>query len=80
MLLLMRSLPLSFALNSVPRMLEMAFQSFRISKFSGGPCPGQTPPRLRGLTAPCSYSRLSFSNQLPTPNFIETPEPLFRHV
>ena len=31
------------------------------------------PPRLRGLTAPCSYSRLLFSNQLPTSNFIETP-------
>ena len=30
------------------------------------------PPRLRGLT-PCSYSRLLFSNQLPTSNFIETP-------
>ena len=36
MLPLMRSLPLSFALNLMPRMLEMAFQSFRISKFSGG--------------------------------------------
>ena len=31
------------------------------------------PLRLRGLTAPCSYGRLLFSNQLPTPNFIETP-------
>ena len=31
------------------------------------------PPRLWGLTAPCSYSRLLFSNQLPTSNFIETP-------
>ena len=49
--------------NLVPRMLEMAFQSFQISKFSD-------PPRL---TAPCSYSRLLFSNQLPTSNFIETP-------
>ena len=28
--------------NLVPRMLEMAFQSFRIFKFSGGACP-QTP-------------------------------------
>ena len=28
--------------NLVPRMLEMAFQSFQISKFSGGACP-QTP-------------------------------------
>ena len=32
------------------------------------------PPRLRGLTTPCSYSQLFFSNQLPTSNFIETPE------
>ena len=31
-------------------------------------------PRLRGLTAPCSYSRLLFSNQLPTSNFIDTPD------
>ena len=31
------------------------------------------PPRLRGLTAPNTYSRLFFSNQLPTSNFIETP-------
>ena len=45
-------------------MLEMAFQSFQISKFSGGACP---------LTAPCSYSQLLFSNQVPTSNFIETP-------
>ena len=28
--------------NLVPRTLEMAFQSFQISKFSGGACP-QTP-------------------------------------
>ena len=32
------------------------------------------PTRLRGLTAPCSYSRLLFSNQRPILNFIETPE------
>ena len=31
------------------------------------------PPRLRGFIAPCSYSRLFFSNQLPTSKFIETP-------
>ena len=42
MLLMIRSLPSSFALNLVPRMLEMALQSFQISKFSGGACP-QTP-------------------------------------
>ena len=58
----------------LPRMLEMAFQSFQISKFSEGACP-KTPPRLRGLMAPCSYSWLLFSNQLPTctSNFIKTP-------
>ena len=32
------------------------------------------PPRLRGLTAPCTYGRLLLSNQLPTSNFIETPD------
>ena len=32
------------------------------------------PPRLMGLMAPCSYSRLFFFNQLPTSNFIETPD------
>ena len=32
------------------------------------------PPRLMDLTAPCSYSWLFFFNQLPTSNFIETPE------
>ena len=57
--------------NLEPRMLEMAFQSFHISKFSGGACP--RPPRLRGLTTPCSYSRVFFPNQLPTSNFIESP-------
>ena len=39
---------------------------FRASRFQNF----QTPPRL---TAPCSYSRLLFSNQLPTSNFIDTP-------
>ena len=73
MLLLIRSLPLSFALNLVPRMLEMAFQSFlRFQNFLGEHT--QDPPRLRGTTAPCLYSWLLFSNQLPTSNFIETPE------
>ena len=67
MLLLIRSLPLSFALNFVPRMLEMAFQKL----FLGENAPG--PLRLRVPTAPCSCSRLFFSNQLPTSNFIETP-------
>ena len=35
------------------------------------------PPRLRGLTAPCSCRRLFSSNQLPTSNFIETPGDAF---
>ena len=34
-------------------------------------------PRLMGLTAPCSYSRLFFSNQLSTSNFIEIPVNIF---
>ena len=48
---------------------------FRASRFqnSRGSMPPD-PPRLRGFTGPCSYSRLFFSNQLPTSNFIETPE------
>ena len=37
--------------NLVLRMLEMAFQSLQISKFSGGACP-QTPPRLMGPDGP----------------------------
>ena len=32
---------------------------------------------FQSLTAPCSYSRLLFSNQLPTSNFIETPAQTF---
>ena len=33
---------------------------------------GRMPPDPHRLTATCSYSRLFFSNQLPTSNFIET--------
>ena len=36
------------------------------------------PPRLMGLTVPCSQSRLFSFNQLPTLNFIETPGLDFR--
>ena len=36
------------------------------------------PPRLMGLMAPCSYSRLFFFSQLPTSNFIEIPELVYR--
>ena len=68
MLLLIRSLPLSFALNFVPRIMEMAFQKLFLGENA------HRPARLRVLTAPCSYSWLFFSNQLPTSNFIETPE------
>ena len=39
-------------------MLEMAFQSFQISKFSGGACP-HTPPKLRGLIHTVAYSSLT---------------------
>ena len=42
--------------NLVPRMLEMAFQSFQISKFSGGACP-QTPQRP--LVHTVGYSSLT---------------------
>ena len=48
--------------------MEMAFQKL----FLGENAP--RPPRLRVLAAPCSYSRLFFSNQLPTSNFIEAPD------
>ena len=58
--------------NLVPRMLEMAVQSFQISKLFWGSMPPD-PARLRGLTAPFSYSQLLLSNQLPTSNFIESP-------
>ena len=34
-------------------------------------------PNLRGLRDPCSYSQLFFTNQLPTLNFIESPEKSF---
>ena len=44
--------------NLVPRVLEMAFQSIQISKFSGGNM-APDPPRLMGLTAPCSYRNYS---------------------
>ena len=49
---------------------------FRASRFLNflGEHASPDPPRLRGLMAPCSYSRLLFSNQLPTSNFIETPD------
>ena len=42
---------------------------FRASRFQKH---APRPPRLMGLMAPCSYSRLFFFNQLPTSNFIET--------
>ena len=57
--------------NVVPRMLEMAFQSSKFQIFLGDMPPD--PPRLRGPTTPCSYSRLFFPTQLPTSHFIESP-------
>ena len=38
------------------------------------PPPRPPPPRKRGLTPPCRYSRLLYSNLLPTSFLIETPE------
>ena len=53
-----------------PECWKWHFRASRFLNFLGDHAP--RPPRLRGLTAPCSYSRLLFSNQLPTSNFIET--------
>ena len=53
---MIRSLHLSFALNMVPRMLEMAFQSFPILKCSGRAWP-QTP--LWPLVLTFGYSSLT---------------------
>ena len=54
-----------------PKRWKWHFRPSRFQNVLGEHAP--RPPRLRGLTAPCSYSRLFFSNQLPTSNFIETP-------
>ena len=51
-----------FVLDMVPRTLEITFQSFQISKYSGGEC------QQTHLS-----SRLLDLNQLPTSNFIKTP-------
>ena len=48
MLLLIRSLPLCFALSLVSRMLEMAFESFQISNFSPADSMPPDPFKLRG--------------------------------
>ena len=55
-----------------PECWKWHFRAARFQNFVGSMPPD--PPRLMALTAPCSYSRLFFSNQLPTSNFIETPE------
>ena len=54
--------------------MEMAFHLSEVPDFKifWGSMPPY-PPRLRGLMPPYSYSRLFFSNQLSTSNFIETP-------
>ena len=54
-----------------PECWKWHFRAFRFQNFLGEHAPD--PRRLMGLTAPCSYSRLFFFNQLPTSNFIETP-------
>ena len=66
---------LTFIHNLMPSTLEVVFQSFQISNFSGGGGGGMPldPPSKRGLAIPCQYRRLLFSNWLPTSNFTETP-------
>ena len=57
-----------------PECWKLHFRASRFLNFLEEHAPSPpTPTRLRGLTAPCSHSRLLFSNQLPTSNFIETP-------
>ena len=55
----------SLVLNLVPRMLEIAFQGFEISKFPERAC---LKPHARGtgLMAPCWYSQVLCSNLLAT--------------
>ena len=67
-----------FIHNLMPRMLEIRFQSFQISKFFGGGMPPD-PPTKRGLVAPCLYHCLLFSSWLPASNFIETLVLLNKH-
>ena len=55
-----------------PEYWKWHFRASRFLNFLGEHAP--RPPRLRGLTAPWSCHRLLFFNQLPTSNFIETPE------
>ena len=54
-----------------PECWKWHFRASRFQNFWGSMPPN--PPRLRGQTAPCSYSRLFFSNQLPISNFVEPP-------
>ena len=54
-----------------PECWKWHFRASRFQNFLGGYAP--RPPRLMGLTAPCSYSRLFSSNQLPTSNFFWNP-------
>ena len=54
-----------------PERWKWHFRASRFQNFLREHAPD--PPSLRGLTAHCSCSRLFFSNQLPTSNFIETP-------
>ena len=57
--------------NLMPRTLEIVFQSFQISNFSGGGGGGMHPdPPSKYLSLPSH----TFSNWLPTSNFVETPD------
>ena len=56
-----------------PECWKWHFRASRFQNFLGEHAPRPPLPRLMGLMAPCSYSRLFFFNQLPTSNFIETP-------
>ena len=59
----------------VPRMLEITFQGFEISKFPERACLKPL-PRGTGLMAPCCYSQVLCSNLLAPSIIIETPEVL----
>ena len=61
-----------------PECWKWHLRASRFLNFLGEHAP--RPPRLRDLTTPCSYSRLLFSNQLPTSNFIETPGYSMKHL
>ena len=69
----------SFVLKFIPQNAEnriLELWNFKI--FQARTCPDPLPPpRKRGPTAPCWYSRLLYSNLLATSTFIETPDCLW---